>query len=315
LVDLQDFCPDMQLVIQTFLNPVFPVFAVMLIGLVMGRRGFFDIEAARAVNKFVFYVVLPPLIFSLILAVPVRELNYRLVSFYLLSEVVLFIVSGLLIRRLFRRSVAESALLGMASGFVNHVFFIMPIVSVLYGKEALGALSALIFLDTVVVFGGMIVCMEIVSNRKGSAAAVLFSFLRNPVLAAMMLGLAVNILGIQLHEGVATFTSFAGKAAPPASLFALGVTLAGSRFFPLDGPASIITLIKIIAHPLLVMCLLAGAGDMNPIWTSTVQYTAAGPCGAMPFVLALQYKVRPDSIGLAIVYSTVASLVTLSIIA
>jgi len=35
----------------------------------------------------------------------------------------------------------------------------------------------------------------------------------------------------------------------------------------------------------------------------------------MPFVLALQYKVRAESIGIAIIYSTIASLFTLSIIA
>lgn len=305
----------MQIVIQTFLNPVFPVFAVMLIGLIMGRRGFFDVEAARAVNKFVFYVVLPPLIFALVLAAPVKELNYRLVLLYFLSEVILFFVSTILIRKLFLRSIAESVLLGMASGFVNHVFFIMPIVTVLYGDAALVPLSALIFVDTIVVFGGMTACMEIVSNRGKSMSTVFSSFVRNPVLVAMALGLIVNILGIELHDGVATFTSFAGKAAPPASLFALGVILAGSRFLPLDAPASIVTLIKIIVHPLLLWGLLGWAGDLNPIWTSTVHLTAAGPCGAMPFVLALQYRVRADSVGLAIVYSTIASLVTLSIIA
>jgi len=111
----------MQLVIQTFLNPVFPVFAIMLIGFVMGRRGFFSLEDARSVNRFVFYVALPPLIFSLILASPVKELNYRLLSCYFLSEVIVFTFTTLLLRRLFRVGMAESILLGMASVFVNHV--------------------------------------------------------------------------------------------------------------------------------------------------------------------------------------------------
>lgn len=305
----------MQLVLQTFLNPVFPVFAIMLIGFIMGRWGFFNLEDARAVNKFVFYVVLPPLIFALVLAAPVKDINYQLVFVYFLSEVILIIVSALLIRRLFRRSTAESVLLGMASGFVNHVFFIMPIVTELYGEAALVPLSALIFIDTIVVFGGMTVCMEVVSNRGGSLTSVFSSFMRNPVLIAMLIGLIVNIVGVELHDGVATFTSFAGRAAPPASLFALGVTLAGSRFLPLDAPASLVTLIKIVVHPLLVWGLLGWAGNLDPVWTSTVHLTAAGPCGAMPFVLALQYRVRADSIGMALVYSTVASLVTLSIIA
>jgi predicted permease len=35
----------------------------------------------------------------------------------------------------------------------------------------------------------------------------------------------------------------------------------------------------------------------------------------MPFVLALQYKIKADSIGMAIILSTVASLFTLSVLA
>ena len=305
----------MNIVIQTFLNPVFPVFSVMLIGLIMGRRDFFSVADARAVNKFVFYAALPPLVFSLIVAAPINGLDFRLIFFYLLSEVTVFVVAAIIIRRFFRRSVAESVLVGMASGFVNHVFFIMPIVTELYGADALVPLSVLIFLDTVIVFGGMTVCMELVENRGKSIAAVFYSLLRNPVLMAMLLGMIINIAGVELHGGIHTFASFAGKAAPPASLFALGVTLARSRLLPLDGPALLVTAIKIVIHPLLVWWLLGWVGELEQIWTATIHLTAAGPCGAMPFVLALQYKVRADSIGLAIVYSTMASLVTLSILA
>jgi len=160
----------------------------------------------------------------------------------------------------------------------------------------------------------MTVCMEVAANRGGSIRTVCVSFMRNPILVAMLLGLIVNISDIALHEGIATFATFAGRAAPPASLFALGVTLANSRLFPLDAPASATTVIKIFVHPLLVWTMVGWAGDLDQIWTSTVHLMAAGPCGAMPFVLALQYRVKADSVGLAIIYSTLASLVTLSII-
>lgn len=305
----------MQLVIQTFLNPVFPVFAIMLVGIIMGRRGFFDQDAARALNKFVFYVVLPPLIFSLIMSATLEELNYRLVFFYYLAEIFLIVVSTIIIRKLLRRSLAESVLLGMASGFANHVFFILPIVTELYGDAARAPLTALIFVDTILIFGGMTMCMEVVAHRGQSAGKVFLSFVRNPVLIAMTVALIINALGFELHEGVETFTSFAGHAAPPVSLFALGVILAQRRFLPLDSGALVITLIKIIVHPLLVWCLFSWAGGHDPVWAPTIQLTAAAPCGAMPFVLALQYRVKADSIGLAIVYSTIASLITLSIIA
>ena len=47
---------------------------------------------------------------------------------------------------------------------------------------------------------------------------------------------------------------------------------------------------------------------------SLVLLVAAGPCGAMPFVIALQYGVRTEVIAKAILVSTILSLVSLSIL-
>ena len=76
-----------------------------------------------------------------------------------------------------------------------------------------------------------------------------------------------------------------------------------------------VTGLKIIVHPLLAWFLFAGYVDIDPLWRNPALLVAAGPCGAMPFVLAMQYRVRAESIGLAIIYSTVASLFTLSLLA
>jgi predicted permease len=39
---------------------------------------------------------------------------------------------------------------------------------------------------------------------------------------------------------------------------------------------------------------------------------AAGPCGAMPFVVALQYKVQTETISKAILISTLVGVVSLA---
>lgn len=305
----------MQLIVQTFLNPIFPVFAIMLVGIILAKRKVFDFAAAQIINKFVFYGGLPPLIFSLTASAPLRQLNVTVLALYFLSEIMLFTITTLIVRIWLKRNSVEAILLGMAACLVNHVFFIMPIATVLYGDQALLPLSAVISIDVVVVFCGMIVALEIISHGGESYLKVAGSFLRNPVLVGMALGLFVNITGIDLHDGIETFISFTGKAAAPAALFSLGIIMAETKIGQIDGPALLVTAIKIIAHPLMIGLFFSWVSDLDTIWSKTVLLTSAGPCGAMPFVLALQYKVKADSIGLAIVYSTVASLLTLSIIA
>jgi hypothetical protein len=132
---------------------------------------------------------------------------------------------------------------------------------------------------------------------------------------AIAVGLLVNALGLNVHAGIVTFTSFAGSAAAPAALFSLGIILAGTKIFYADFPALAVTLLKILLHPFLAWLLFTSIGTIDQLWSDPAILVAAGPCGAMPFVLAMQYKIRAESIGLAIIYSTVASLITLSIIA
>ncbi len=288
---------------------------MMLLGMILGRKKVFDFDDAQTINRFVFYGVLPPLIFSLTYGAPLGQLNGAVIVLYLVSEAILFSLTAGLVRFWLKRSLLESILLGMAAGFVNHVFFILPIVTLLYGEQGVLPLSAIIAIDTVIVFCGMIMGLEIVSRRGESYLSVGASLLRNPVLAAMALGLIVNIMGLSLHGGIQTFLSFASKAAAPAALFSLGIIMSEVRASRVDGAALLVTGMKIIAHPLILWLLFSSISIPDTNWGRTALLTAAGPCGAMPFVLALQYKIKADSIGVAIIYSTVASLLTLSIIA
>jgi predicted permease len=302
-------------IIQSFLNPIFPIFAIMLVGIVLARRGVFDVGAAQAINRFVFFAAVPALLFSLISEAPLDQLNFQVLAVYLGGELVVFVSGTLLARLVFKKGAGESILIGMACCFVNHVFFILPIGLVLYGEQAAIPITAIIVLDTTLIFAGTIIGLEIASHRGESSWQVMRTFCRNPVLLAIGLGLVTKVSGLPVPDGIKTFTSFVGNAAPPAALFSLGIILAGTRFAELDRAALAATTLKLLVHPLLVWLLLAAVGGPELLWHDPTVLVAAGPCGAMPFVLALQYKIRAESIGMAIIYSTVASLFTLSVIA
>ena len=305
----------MQAILETFLNPIFPIFAIMLIGIVFARCGLFDITAAQAINRFVFFVAVPALIFSLLSRASIGTVDWRLLGFYFLSEIVLFAAGTAVARKLFKCELGEALLLGMATCFVNHVFFILPIATLIYGEQAGVLITAIIVVDTSLIFGGTIVGLEIASSRDQSLWKVMRVIAGNPVLMAIFAGLLVNILGVNVHEGIKTFTSFAGSAAAPASLFSLGVILASTKGAALDFTAMTIAGLKVLLHPLVAWLLFTGFYDIDQLWRDPAMLAAAGPCGAMPFVLAMQYKIRAQSIGMAIIYSTVASLLTLAIIA
>jgi len=305
----------MNVIVQSFLNPIFPVFAIMLVGIIFARRGLFDVAAAQAINRFVFFVAVPALLFSLLSRAPLGLVDYRLLALYFFSEIIIFTLSALLARLVFKKDVGEAILLGMAASFVNHVFFVLPIATVLYGDQAAVPITAIIVIDTTVIFAGTIIGLEIASHRGESIWRVMRLFVRNPVLMSIAAGLLVNISNVPVHDGIATFTSFTGAAAAPAALFSLGIILAGTRAANVDYAALSVTGLKVLLHPFIAWILFTTLIDIAPLWRDPALLVAAGPCGAMPFVLAMQYKVRAESIGIAIIYSTIASLFSLAIIA
>ena len=301
---------------QTFLNPVLPIFAILGFGMLFARRGIFDASAASVLNRFVFYIGAPALLFSLLISAPLVDFEWQVLALYFASEMGIYAAGTALARYAFRRERRESLLLGMTACFVNHVFFVLPMARVLYGDAASAPIAAIIAVDTVLIFALTIVALELSAPGVHSGRKVLALLVKHPLLQAIAAGLLVNLLGIPLHDGINTFVRFVGTAASPIALFALGIILASTVNRGLDKTALSIVGLKVIAHPLLAWFLFSGAATLaNPAWTSTALLVAAGPCGAMPFVLALQYKINVTTIARAIGYSTLVSLLTLALMA
>lgn len=116
-----------------------------------------------------------------------------------------------------------------------------------------------------------------------------------------------------IPQGVFTYATFAGGAAAPAALFALGIILASNPVRPIGKAAWSLVMAKIVLHPVLVFAL-AGLATLPPSWGNITLLVAAGPCGAMPFVIALHYGIRTETIAKAVLVSTLFSLLTLSVL-
>jgi malonate transporter len=71
--------------------------------------------------------------------------------------------------------------------------------------------------------------------------------------------------------------------------------------------------IKVGLHPALAYGLFTVAA-IAPDWSNILLLLAAGPCGAMPFVIALQYGVRTEVLAKSILISTFLTLISLAIL-
>ena len=298
--------------LSVLLNDILPVFAMLALGFAMGRTGKASTGEATSINRIAFIVLQPALIYPLIAGIDFSNFDFAALGLYALCEVVSFAAAYLTARFLLGREHLEAWLLGMAVVFVNSLLYIWPVSFLIYGETAALPITAIVALDSTVSFGFFIISMELMAGDKATGG-VTRRITRNPVLIAIFAGLTINFLGLETPAPLLTAATFAGAAAAPLTLFAMGVILSGHALTPSPTVVTIAAF-KLLAFPALVFTAMAIFLPDND-WTPYFTLNAAGPSGAMAFALALLYKVRTDAIAPVIVWTSFLSLFSLAYLA
>ncbi|MEQ9812870.1 MAG: AEC family transporter, partial [Azospirillaceae bacterium] len=200
--------------LDTLLNAVLPIFAVVAVGFAMARLRVVDGGIARAINRFVFLVAVPVLLFRLIGGSSIHAFDWSVLAGYLAAELAVY-GAGFLVARLgFGYSRRESLLIGMTVAFSNHVFFVLPIARLVHGEAAAVVVAAIITVDAVLVYGLTVMAMDVLSGREAGRGplATLGRIARNPQILAIAAGLAFSLSGLPLTGGLDVFTGFVGAA-------------------------------------------------------------------------------------------------------
>ena len=291
---------------------ILPVFAMLALGFIMGRFAWVKQDEAAVVNRIAFLVLQPPLIFMLLTSLDLSAVRYDAIALYFLAEVLMFALTFTLARAVFRCETSEAFLLAMCVVFVNSLLYVGPISVLIYGAAGALPITVIVALDASVWFAFFIIGMELIQG-SGGAKSALPRIAKNPVLITIAVSLALNLAGAPIPEPIITASEFAGAAAAPMILFALGVVLSSHAITPTPVIAGISAL-KLFGLPLVVWAAFQLISPANP-WADLYTLTASGPAGAMAFSLALLYGVRTDRIAAVIIWTSVLSLVSLSYLA
>lgn len=292
---------------------VLPVFALLVIGFTLGRSGLYTAALAAGVNRFVFLVAIPALLFGLLARSPFKHFAWTALFGFVLIELTMYAAGFLIARFLFRRGLQEALLIGLATAFANHLLFVLPIAVNLFGPGAAIPITAIATVDALFIYGGTLLLMDALSEDGASPARILKAFAKNPQILATLGGLVVGLWKIELAHGFYVFTSFAGGTAAPCSLFALGVILSQQKFdrdilLPLA-----ISILKLFVYPLAGWLVIVGLLDIQMDWAKPSMMVAAAPSSAMAFVLALNYRVPTGTIARIISLTMLGALFTVTL--
>ncbi len=303
---------------EPIFNVVLPVFAIILTGYACGRFGVLGAASSEAINKFVYFVALPVLLFfSMARVDPEQIFNWPFLGAFAAGSVITTVVAIFFARWIFRTKLSEQSMFGMVSIFGNTGYMGIPLCIVAFGDAgALPAIVATVF-QTVVMIPFYAVLIEAdLRGEKGLNAAwgVTKSLARNPLMVSSVAGISWSFTGFDLPVSVQTFCSILSAAAGPSALFSIGLFMVGKPLFYGFREISALSIFKLLIHPAVTYVFFIYVFDVDPLWKAVGILMAALPAGALCFVVAQNYNVYVQRTSAAILFSTLVAVITLSLL-
>ena len=291
-----------------------PFFALIGLGYLAGRTGFFPEQATAYLTKFVFYFALSAMIFRFAANLSFANIfSWDFVLAYLCATAVIYVVVTLV--ALVRGRGLEEAAVEAQCGVIGNVGFLgLPMLVMLLGDAAIGPVMMVLAID-LIVFGSLIVIL-ITGRRDGRVSlgvlsSVIRGLIRNPMIVSIVLGLSWSALSLPMPRPFDDFLTILGAAATPGALFAIGASLA-SKSAERFAVAVWLSTSKLLLHPAAVAVMALLVFPVDPYAAGVMIAAAALPVAGNVFILAQHYGVAPQRASAAILVSTVASVVTFS---
>ncbi|WP_447925781.1 AEC family transporter [Georgenia muralis] len=255
-------------------------FAILLvlvtIGYLAARRGTLPPGSQEVLAKVAFTYASPALLFSTLLDAPVETvLSLLLVGVALSSALVALVF--VVVATLWRRRAGELVIGALASSYVNGANLGIPIAFYVLGDASY--VAPVLLFQLVLAAPVALAVLDVVADRadradradvgrRGDAGARTGRAapghpdhrarlsrwtrpLRNPLIVASVLGLAANLLDLDLPDWVTEPVSLLAGAAVPLTLLVFGISLRGMRLGVADFSRDVLlaTTLKVAVHP------------------------------------------------------------------
>ncbi|MDP6475903.1 MAG: AEC family transporter [Alphaproteobacteria bacterium] len=301
---------------ETLLTAVVPAFALIAIGYGAARLNILGPAIFPILNNFVYYLAMPALMIVSLAGVPAGEIiNWNFIAAFSVGIAVTWLSVGLAGRFLFGDGLAGSAMRGVIASYGNNGYLGIPLAATAFGGAAVVPASLSVLINSVFIMTGAVLILEITRARASGGALVnsARALATNPLLWAVVIGLALSAAGAQMPVSIERLLGLLGQAAAPCALVAIGLFLAGRPVAKLAASAALSSVAKLALFPLIVWLLTQYIFPLEPLWAVVAVLMAGMPVGANAFVIAGHYGVRLADASAAIVVTTAISLVSLSL--
>ena len=292
-----------------------PIFLLLVLGYVLRRGGIPSVEFWNLNDRLVYWILFPALLFSNTSTI---DLSGDLLSSFAVviycgfgSAVIFALVSS----RLFRLNGATAS--SVLQGAARHNSFIaLAVAERLIGLDGLAlatlVTALLIPVTNITVVTLMVTMIRGDGGRGAVLRAVLRDLARNPLLIAVLLGIATNVLNIAPIPVLSDMAKILGAAALPIMLLCVGANIRIRAMTSAGLPVALSVVGKMVVFPAMIL-VAAQFVDLSDAALLVLILYGAVPTAASAYTLARQMGGDAPVMATIITLQTALSFVTLPI--
>jgi malonate transporter len=298
-----------------------PVFFALLLGYGAGRCGVIDNQNVSSINHLVMTFAIPVSLFVSISSQKRSGITSHggFIAVTVISMLVVYAVTLPLQLKVFAVGKGAAAVQSLTIAFPNYASIGLPLSAAVIGAQGAVAVAIAIALGSMTISPLTIALLEGAKLGPDAPGSTLSRFgsalgrsVRKPIFLAPVLAFVLVLAGVHMPDLVEETLTPIGMAGAGAALFLTGLMLSAQKVT--FGPNVAYGIVmKNALMPLFAwgLCVVFGLGRLNT--TEAVLLTAI-PSGFFGLVFGARFGVRPKVSGSTLMLSTVAGIVSLSVV-
>jgi len=290
-----------------FLNVVTPVFILAVIGYFVGPR--LKIEA-RSLSRTAYFVFIPAFVFNIISEAKIDSgLALQMLSFIFVAQIAVALL-GFFVGKTLRKSREITAAFVLIATFGNVGNFGLPLIVFRLGETA-RTYATVYFVATV--FISFVICVGVASWVRSGGVTAVFSVFKTPALIVLIPALVFNITDLEVPIFLSRLSGLLGQAMIPVMLISIGVQMGEIPKIKINFNVFAASTVRLIGGPVLALLIVPYFG-LEGLERSTGILQAAMPAAVLASIIAMEYKLLPEFVTTTVLFSTLYSILTLTVI-
>ena len=290
-----------------------PFIFITFLGFLFGKFKILDLNHAKILNLFLFYIAVPALIIKLIAQNEIGQVDFKQIFSYLVMQSICGVIAFLFTYKYFKKSIPESLIWALTVALSNHVTLLLPITEIYFQENIITQVASIILMDGVILLSVIAFFLELSTKKNVNLIVFIKNLLTNPMILAIIIGLLFLISNFSIDKTPIEYTlSKLAACVSPVGLFAIGIILSFYTKNVVNKLSISISILKLVISPIIL--LIIGFVIFNlglPKEIPGAFFVSVAPCGVTSIVLCAAYNVSSENIIKAIFVSTIASIGTI----